>query len=317
MVQKTVKKEFEIELIGEKTIKVEHGQTILDAALKAGIPLFHACGGNAECSTCRFLVVDGMECLSPINEKEAKLREMVPFPPRIRLACQTCVQNDPVRIQRIAFENTGVSGFIKDEIKDAHQKLGEKKQLVLFFLDIRNFTPFVEAFLPYDVIHVMRACYIIINEIVKINNGQIIDTSGDGFYAVFGLQSNLTEASDASIKAGRAILKELKKFNETYLEPYFGTRFEIGIGIHCGQVIVGEVLIGQKSHLSVMGRAVNIAARIQASTRKLNNNFIASEDLMLNSTSKELGEKRLIKLRGINGVFHVQLIGDPFTDVIN
>src|SRR5688572_10025915 len=82
---------FSIEFSGEKPIPVRKGQTILDAALESGIPHFHACGGNAECSTCRIIVMEGSEYLTPINDKEQRLRNIVPFPPKIRLACQTGV----------------------------------------------------------------------------------------------------------------------------------------------------------------------------------------------------------------------------------
>jgi adenylate cyclase len=306
----------EIEFLGEKTIPISEGQTILDAALQAGLPHFHACGGNAECSTCRIMVMEGLEELSAVNELEANLRKIVPFPPRIRLACQTCVEGGPVRVKRIILDKANISSTIKQQITNVNHKLGEKKELVLFFLDIRNFTPFVETYLAFDVIHVMRACYIIFNDLVKGNKGRIIDTAGDGFYAVFGLDSSLQEGADLAITAGQAILRELTRFNETYLHPYFGTNFEIGIGIHCGQVIVGEITVGQRNHLSVMGLAVNVAARIQASTRRLNNTFIASEELLTHATQKVEGQRRLIKLRGVNGVFKVRLIGTPFASSV-
>jgi adenylate cyclase len=45
-----------VEFVGEKIVEVAKGQSILDASLTAGIPHFHACGGNAKCSTCRVLV---------------------------------------------------------------------------------------------------------------------------------------------------------------------------------------------------------------------------------------------------------------------
>ncbi len=312
----SIQDEREVEFLGEKRISIQKDQTILDAALEAGLPHFHACGGNAECSTCRIMVVDGIECLSPVNELEGNLRQTVPFPPKIRLACQTCVEQGAVKVKRIILDGTNLSNPIKRKISNFHQKLGEKKELVLFFLDIRNFTPFVETFLPFDVIHVIRGCYVIFNEMIKRHKGTIIDTSGDGFYAVFGMESGISDAANNAIDAGKAILKEIRKFNETYLDPYFGTSLEVGIGVHCGQVIVGEVNVGEKSQLSVMGLAVNIAARIQASTKKLNNNFIASEDVMKISGYYAGEEVRTVKLRGINNTFRVQLIGSPYKELI-
>jgi adenylate cyclase len=304
---------LKIELLGDKTVEIGTNETILDASLNAGIPHFHACGGNAECSTCRVLVLKGLENLTPINEKEEALRKIIGFPPQIRLACQTCVTGEPVHVRRIILEDTDLSVYIKDEINDVNHQVGEKKELVLFFLDIRNFTPFVESYLPFDVIHVMRATYIIFNHIIKKNSGIIIDTAGDGFYAVFGMNQTIQEAADSAIIAGNSILKELGRFNETYLGPYFNTQFEIGIGVHAGPVIVGDFMVGQKSHLSVMGLAVNVASRIQACTKKLDNSFIASEDVVKYSTIPPTGRKRMIKLRGINDVYKVYMLGNPYS----
>ncbi len=306
-----------IEFLGEKEIGIKQNQTILDAALEAGLPHFHACGGNAECSTCRIMVVEGMEGLTPVNEAEASLRELVPFPPKIRLACQTGVNRGPVKIKRIILDQTDLANPIKKKITDEHCKLGEKRELVLFFLDIRNFTPFVETYLPYDVIHVMRGSYIIFNDIIKRHQGIIIDTSGDGFYAVFGMNCNTNTAAAQAIDAGYEIIEEFGKFNETYLDSYFGMRLDIGIGVHCGQVIVGEVLVGQKSHLSVMGLAVNIAARIQNSTKKLNNSFIASDEVVQLSGRGDEGEKRIVKMKGVNHVYKVRLIGTPYESLVS
>jgi adenylate cyclase len=304
--------EFEIELEGDKPIKILKGQSILDASLNAGIPHFHACGGNAECSTCRVLVMKGKENLSAINKAEKTLRDTIRLPNNIRLACQTYVLGEPVKLRRIILDETDLSVYIKDKItNDVHQQ-GEKKHLVLFFLDIRNFTPFVESYLPFDVIHVIRAIHTIFNMKIKKHDGVIVDTAGDGFYAVFGLKSGIQEACDQAIKAGHSIQKELTRFNETYLQPFFGTDFEIGMGVHCGEVIVGEVLVGQKSHLSVMGLAVNIASRIQESTKRLGNSFIISSDVKKNSTYTKSGKRRMIKLKGIRGTFNVHLIGEPF-----
>lgn len=308
--------EFQLDMVGDGKVSINRDQTILDASLDAGIQHFHACGGNGECSTCRVLIVEGLEHLSPVNEKEEMLRNRIPFPPAIRLACQTRICGQPVRAQRIILDKTDVSLHIRKKIGAEHRKLGEKKDLVLFFLDIRDFTPFVESFLPYDVIHVMRSCHIIFNHVITKYHGQIIDTAGDGFYAVFGLSSSRSEAADQSIQAGFDIMKEMVRYNETYLRPYFNTRFEIGIGVHAGEVIVGETQVGQKSHLSIMGIPVNIASRIQAITRKLNNSFLVSETVVDCSQYGRESEKRLVKLKGIREPMKVHTLGEGYENVI-
>jgi len=75
-------------------IQTEKGETILNAALKSGIPHVHACGGNAFCSTCRILVEEGVEGLPERNEKENKLADQLGLPNEVRLACQTEPKQD-------------------------------------------------------------------------------------------------------------------------------------------------------------------------------------------------------------------------------
>ena len=69
-------------------IDVEKGISILDAALRFGVPLYHTCGGNASCSTCRVQVLDGSECLSGIESAEAQVLDAFDLKFPHRLGCQ-------------------------------------------------------------------------------------------------------------------------------------------------------------------------------------------------------------------------------------
>lgn len=143
-------------------------------------------------------------------------------------------------------------------------------------------------------------------------NGQIIETAGDEVYAIFGLRSSISDAADGAISAGRAILEDLDNLNENYLRAYFRKEFEIGIGLHAGKVIVGEFNLGSELRTSVMGLAVNIASRIQGSTKELNNSFAVSEDVMRHSSSKETLEIREVSLKGVTSAYQLYLLGRPY-----
>src|SRR3954462_3552206 len=90
-----------VEFAEDGVIEITKNQSILDASLLAGIPHFHVCGGKAKCSTCRVLVIDGEESLSPPTQKESFLKNQMHFPPNVRLACQTHVTGIPVKLRRI------------------------------------------------------------------------------------------------------------------------------------------------------------------------------------------------------------------------
>lgn len=306
---------MKITLIGEKKINISEDQSILSASLEAGIPHFHACGGNAKCSTCRILILEGAENLSPINKKEALLRSRLAFPNTVRLACQSFVTKGDVTVERIIKDELDFTLFLHNNtFEEKNQQLGVEKELALFFLDIKNFTPFVESYLPFDVIHVVRRLFFIFNNVINKLKGKIVETAGDGLYAVFGVDTNIREAADMALEASRLIVQELNILNEEYLQKYFFTFFEVGIGIHSGKVIMGKVRIADKYTESIMGMPVNIAARLQAMTRELNNNIIISEELAKHSTASFTIPLNHVKLKGIDNDIPIYLIGSPFAN---
>jgi adenylate cyclase len=156
------------------------------------------------------------------------------------------------------------------------QESEAEKELVLFFLDIRNFTPLTEKHQAFEVIHIIKKLFSTFQNIIRIYHGTVIETSGDGFYAVFGLDRDLKEAVNGSVNAGRAILQSLEKMNQHSFEHNLGQRIEVGIGVHVGKVAMGTLHVGTRDHFVVMGYAVNVASRLQAATKELNNNFIVS-----------------------------------------
>ena len=308
---------MEIDFVGEKIVSLEAGQTILEASLRSGIRHFHACGGNAKCSTCRIKVLEGNENLSAINKREQRLRKSILLPPDVRLACQTTIVTGSIKIDRLIKDESDITKQIirrKHQLVDTYMRrpLGEERHLVLFFLDIRNFTPFVETNLPFDVIAVWRRLMGIFYGVITTHGGQIIETAGDQIYAVFGFRYSLKEAAKAAIESGSGILKELENFNEAYAGIAFPKGFQVGIGIHSGKVIVGEIQLGKIKKTSVMGLAVHIASRIQDSTKTLNNSFVVSEEVLAHSTLEVDSSKTMMNLKGITSPIRLRLLGKPY-----
>ena len=126
-------KDFWIEFIGDRSARIFKDQTILQASLASGIPHYHDCGGQARCSTCRILVQTGMDQLSSVNEKEAALRKVLPFPENVRLACQTYVLGQPVTVHRIIRDDTDIAMYIEEDWRPDQQHIGEEKRTGTFF----------------------------------------------------------------------------------------------------------------------------------------------------------------------------------------
>ncbi|WCT11601.1 adenylate/guanylate cyclase domain-containing protein [Mucilaginibacter jinjuensis] len=194
-----------------------------------------------------------------------------------------------------------------------HTSLGIEKELGLLFLDIRNFTAFMESRSAYDVIYVIRQLFVLFSDSIKEAGGRIIETAGDSIYAVFGLESSIKKAVQSAVDASSAIFHDLEIFNATYAQPYFNLNFEIGVGLHKGNVIVGEYDMEFNEHTTVMGLPVNIASRLQSETKELNNNMLISEEAysLLNNQSDE-HQQKTVHLKGVTEPVDVRLMGIPY-----
>jgi len=303
---------FKINFINEKIIEIKEEQTILQASLEADIPHYHACGGKARCSTCRVVVQEGGDHLSHPNKAEQNLRTKKKFPENVRLACQTKVISNDVKIQRIIKDETDLNLYVYGSECENIQTVGDEKAMALFFLDIRNFTPFIEQHLPFDVIHIIRRLNIMFSEIIVKHNGKIIEFTGDGFYAVFGFDEPIKEAVNNAYAAGKQILNSLIGLNENYITKYFDHKIDVGIGLHSGKVIVGKTGIKDYNPYTVMGFPVNVAARLESATKELNNNFIISDYAYKFLSEKNNAPEKQIKLKGVSEPFCVRLMGQNY-----
>ncbi len=78
----------------DREIPCQKGQTLLEAALDEGFPMYHTCGGNARCTTCMVRVIAGMHNLSPVDEEEAYMKRARRLSDDKRLSCQAVVLGD-------------------------------------------------------------------------------------------------------------------------------------------------------------------------------------------------------------------------------
>jgi adenylate cyclase len=188
-----------------------------------------------------------------------------------------------------------------------------EQDMALFFLDIRNFTALAEVHSPSNVIHIIRKLFSVFQNIIRIHHGRIIETSGDGFYAAFGFDTEIKQAVHAAVKSGMSILENLENLNKRSFEKNLHRKIEVGIGLHVGKVATGNIQLGAKDHMIVMGYPVNIASRIQTATKELNNNFIVSStahQLLDNPAGNTLTAN--VNLKGVPNPYELHLIGKPY-----
>ena len=261
----------------DRTIEIDDDDIILEASLRAGIPHTHICGGSGRCSTCRVLIVEGLEFCSPRTSPEEELAKKLRLEPEIRLACQTQVAGGKVILRRLAIDSEDLESF-NDEMsgKLISAPVGQEKKIAILFADIRGFTPFAESLLPYDVIYVLNRYFQKMGYVINRNGGMINNYMGDGFMALFGLE-NSDKAAEQAVRAGVEMLEELDKLNP-YFETLYRHRLRIGIGIHCGWAVVGNLGAEQNQSITAIGDAVNLASRIEAANKQVGTSLLISQE---------------------------------------
>ncbi len=188
----------------------------------------------------------------------------------------------------------------------------QQLKLALFFLDIRDFTPFIASRSPFEVIHLLQQLFAIFRQAIQGHQGRIIETAGDGLYAVFGLEDTFEKATSSALQAGLSILEGVAQANKSFFGPCFNHHFQVGMGLHVGQVIVGQLGLGVNNNPTVMGYPVNIASRLQEATKRLNNSFLISGEAFRLLTDPPLVAGERIALKGVPEPMQVHLVGRPY-----
>jgi adenylate cyclase len=250
-------------------------ESILQASLGAGIPHTHVCGGMARCSTCRVMVIDGLEHCLPRNAKEQAMASKLHFTPDIRLACQTKFTGR-LRLRRLVIDADDAELTDQFLEKNQNTNIGEEKCITIMFTDIRGFTTFSEALPPYDVIHVLNRYFQQMGRIITRNGGYIDNYIGDGIMALFGVDDP-DSAQIKAVKTGVEMLEEMEKFN-VYLEALFNQKLEMGIGVHSGEAVVGSLGAVNNKRMTAIGDSVNFASRIESANKEAQTHFLISEN---------------------------------------
>src|SRR6266487_2443490 len=202
-----------------RTVEASISESILFASLRAGIPHTNECRGNARCSTCRVLILNGLEFCCPRNEKEQALAVQLHFAERVRLACQTTILGN-VAVRRLILDANDAG--LTDQRKDTttHGSVGEERQIAILFVDIRNSTRFAESVPPFDVIHILKRFYHHMERAVMDNGGHVACYTGDGLMALFGVEPSDCAPLDA-VRAGLDMLRSVKEDLRPYVKRLF------------------------------------------------------------------------------------------------
>ncbi|MGZ5877010.1 MAG: adenylate/guanylate cyclase domain-containing protein [Bradyrhizobium sp.] len=257
-----------------RTVRVPKGLSVLEASLRHNIPHASVCGGRARCSTCRIRVIGDCSSLPKPSPREAfVLNRVGATDPSIRLACQLRPETDLSFFQLFMPHATSAS----TQASQPH-RIGQERYLVSMFVDMRGSTRLAENQLPFDTVFVVNRFLGAVSQAVIECGGQPNQFVGDGQLALFGLSSNRQTACRQALRAAAMIAGNIDDLNQ-FLRHDLREPIRFGIGIHGGEVIIGD--IGYRDHMvfTALGDAVNVAARLQDMTKSLACEAIVSEEV--------------------------------------
>lgn len=154
---------------------------------------------------------------------------------------------------------------------------GERTAICILFLDIRNFTPLFRENEAENIIQLLNHYFRGVTQAIQGCGGFVNKFMGDGVLAFF---SSGSDSVDSAIRASRKIVEETSRINETGLVSSLvrGWELRIGIGIHYGEVVMGNVGSEDKMDFTIIGDPVNIASRIQDLSKELHRTVLLSGD---------------------------------------
>ena len=143
---------------------------------------------------------------------------------------------------------------------------GREQSVAAMFIDLRGSTGMGEQRLPYDVVFILNQFFSEMSIALEATDGHYAQFSGDGLMALYGLDADLRTGCKDAIRGAIEMAKRMNDLNSR-LSGELAAPLRIGIGIHCGEAIVGTMGPPKSPNFSAIGDNINIAARLEAKTK--------------------------------------------------
>ena len=163
----------------------------------------------------------------------------------------------PQVVERLLVEGAGAASDIR--------------RVAVMFVDFRSFTAGARSRSPQDVVDRLDGAFAVLVEILDRHGGIVNKFLGDGFLALFGVPFEAPEAAHHAVAAAREMLVAMSGINHASSWP-----LRIGIGIHFGEVVAGNIGSPRRKEYTVIGDTVNFAARLESLNKEFNSQLLIS-----------------------------------------
>ncbi len=288
-----------------RDVAVPLGLTVLEASRLAGIPHVSVCGGRGRCSTCRIRLGHGRERVPAPSAAELRVLQRIGAPPDVRLACQLRPAQDLAVTPLLTADAPAVAG-----VASAPLRAGREQEIAVLFADLRGFTRLAEHKLPYDVVFFLNRYFEAVGGAIKRAGGVANQFTGDGVMALFGADDGPTAGSRQALVAAGEMVASLEQLSRQ-LAADLSAPLRLGIGIHTGPAVVGEMGYAESIYLTAVGDTVHVAARLEQLTKEYDCDLVISEDLARRAGFDTTGYPRHeLTLRNRSAPLAVHVVAD-------
>jgi adenylate cyclase len=297
-----------------RSIAVPRGFSVLEASRLLGVPHASVCGGRGRCSTCRVRVSGPEGSLPAPLAEELRVLRRVGAEQGVRLACQLRPLG-PVAVSPLLDAALPLRELLYFR---SAATMGAERVVAVLFADLRDFTRLTEHRLPFDVVYLLNRYFRAMGEAVQAAGGRVDKFIGDGVMALFGAEDawSTTNRPDEdlhgpcrrALDAARRMSLALEALNRSGVAAELGEPLRIGIGLHAGPAIVGEMGYGRTSGTTAIGDTVNTASRLEAACKSLSCELVVSEAVLEAAGAGEPGEAHELAVRGRSTPLRVRAI---------
>jgi adenylate cyclase len=188
---------------------------------------------------------------------------------------------------------------VANQIIDQEETIrSQKKEVTVFFTDVRNFTTLSERLPPEKIVGIINELFATTGKIIARHQGCIVDFIGDAILAVFGApKDNPNHALDA-VQTAIEVQKELDGLNEKWQKRGIPA-IQTGVGIHTGEVLAGIVGSGERKKFGITGDTVNTGSRVEALNKEFSTSILITRETLEKTNGKiEARSRGQVKVKG-------------------
>ena len=179
---------------------------------------------------------------------------------------------------------------------------GESVQVTVLFSDIRNFTTISEKLNAHEVVEMLNAYFSRTTEPILAEGGMINKFIGDAVMAIFGSPVRYPDHAQRALRAGLQMAEQAQDFKR-WMSERFPDRglpeFVIGIGVHSGEAVIGDIGSVKRTEFTAIGDTVNAASRLEGVTKEMQCVLVASKATVdAAGPGVRTGKRETVKVKG-------------------